>query len=78
VLTLPAKVFSETYFTFWIVIAMMWGICASAVCICLPIYEAREVIYAVCQGKSFAEQQAEDPSTMPDKEMGVAAPVARA
>jgi len=52
VLALPAKVFSQGYFTFWIIIAMIWGIVASVVCIVLPIYEAMDVIMNVitCSG----------------------------
>ncbi|CAI5963936.1 unnamed protein product [Closterium sp. NIES-64] len=38
-LALPAGVFSLGYFTFWVVIAITWGVIASAVIIFLPVYE---------------------------------------
>lgn len=46
-LALPAKVFSQGYFTFWIILAMVWGVIASAICIIAPIWEAREVWWLV-------------------------------
>ncbi|GLC42948.1 hypothetical protein PLESTB_000288800 [Pleodorina starrii] len=51
ILALPAKVFSQGYFTFWVIIAMIWGIVASVICIVLPIVEASDVIFAACKGK---------------------------
>jgi len=39
-LALPAGVFSQAYFTMWIVIALIWGLCASACCIFYPVFEA--------------------------------------
>ncbi|GIL54634.1 hypothetical protein Vafri_10364 [Volvox africanus] len=51
VLTLPAKVFNQGYFTFWVILAMIWGIVASVVCIVLPIVEASDVIFGACSGK---------------------------
>ncbi|GLC49761.1 hypothetical protein PLESTB_000288700 [Pleodorina starrii] len=50
ILALPAKVFSQGYFTFWVIIAMIWGIVASVICIVLPIVEASDVIFAACKG----------------------------
>ncbi|KAG2435987.1 hypothetical protein HYH02_011700 [Chlamydomonas schloesseri] len=52
ILALPAKVFSEGYFTFWIIIAMIWGIVASVVCIVLPVWEASDVIVNFFRWKS--------------------------
>eukprot|EP00775_Hariotina_reticulata_P003269 gene3269-3546_t len=39
-LALPAGVFSKSYFTMWIIIALVWGLLASACCIFYPIVEA--------------------------------------
>ncbi|GLI71221.1 hypothetical protein VaNZ11_016286 [Volvox africanus] len=50
-LTLPAKVFNQSYFTFWVVLAMIWGIVASVICIVLPIVEASDVILGAFSGK---------------------------
>lgn len=40
-LALPAKIFPQPYFTMWIVIAIIWGLIASFICIVLPIWEAK-------------------------------------
>lgn len=47
VLALPAKVFSEGYFTFWVIIAMIWGISAAIVIVVLPLYEAKDQLSRV-------------------------------
>lgn len=47
VLALPATVFSEGYFTFWVIISFIWGIAAAIVIICLPLYESRDAIITV-------------------------------
>ncbi len=39
-LTLPAKVFTKGYFTFWVILSMIWGLGAAFSCIVLPVYEA--------------------------------------
>ncbi|KAI5057012.1 hypothetical protein GOP47_0028830 [Adiantum capillus-veneris] len=44
VMSLPAKVFSSGYFTFWAVIAILWGTIGSVIIILLPIYESWESI----------------------------------
>ncbi|GFR49725.1 hypothetical protein Agub_g11881, partial [Astrephomene gubernaculifera] len=50
-LALPARVFSQEYFTFWVMVAMVWGIVASAVCIMLPVIEASDLVLAVLRGR---------------------------
>ncbi len=62
VLALPAKVFSEGYFTFWVIIAMIWGIVASVVCIVLPIFEAKDMIVMVLTGKKHSPSAAAEES----------------
>lgn len=46
-LALPAMDFSKGYFTFWVVISMIWGIVGTVVIVLLPLYEAREGINTV-------------------------------
>ncbi|KAG9131565.1 hypothetical protein Leryth_015123 [Lithospermum erythrorhizon] len=48
--TLPAGEFSKGYFTFWAVIAIMWGTIGSAVIIALPIIESWTAIQSVLLG----------------------------
>ena len=60
ILALPAKVFSEGYFTMWVVIAMIWGIVASTVCIVLPVFEARHMILMVLSGKKHIPSTVEE------------------
>jgi hypothetical protein len=40
-LALPAGNFSLGYFTFWVVLSMMWGMVASLIIVLLPIWEYR-------------------------------------
>lgn len=40
ILTIPVGVFSEGYFTFWVAIAIIWGIIASVLMIFLPVLES--------------------------------------
>jgi hypothetical protein len=47
-LTLPAGVFSKGYFTFWIVLSLIWGLIATVIATFLPIWEARDSLIAVC------------------------------
>ncbi|EFJ41619.1 hypothetical protein VOLCADRAFT_68028, partial [Volvox carteri f. nagariensis] len=54
ILALPAGVFSEAYFTFWVMVALVWGIVASAVCIMLPVIEASDVVVAVLRGRRLS------------------------
>ncbi|CAI5469426.1 unnamed protein product [Closterium sp. Yama58-4] len=49
-LALPAGVFSLGYFTFWVVIAITWGVVASAVIIFLPVYENWRGLWLVLDG----------------------------
>ena len=43
-------VFSEGYFTMWVIIALAWGLLATVVIIVLPLYESREVLGNVIKG----------------------------
>lgn len=50
ILSLPAKVFSSGYFTFWAVISIAWGTIGSLVIIILPLIESRETLVSVLLG----------------------------
>jgi SSS family transporter len=50
VFALPAKVFSQGYFTFWAAIAIIWGTVGSLVIIILPLYESWETIWFILKG----------------------------
>ena len=49
-LSLPEGVFNKGYFSFWVFISVMWGFCAAAVIIVLPIYESWDDIMKVYVG----------------------------
>eukprot|EP00249_Psilotum_nudum_P005971 c19366_g1_i1 orf=48-2024(+) len=46
-LTLPAGDFPKNYFSFWIIISMLWALIATIVCIFLPLLESRNAIIHV-------------------------------
>ncbi|KAG0570237.1 hypothetical protein M758_6G141600 [Ceratodon purpureus] len=50
IFALPAKVFSEGYFTFWASIAIIWGTVGSAVIIIMPLYESWDTISFIFMG----------------------------
>ena len=50
VLTLPAGVFSKSYFTFWVILSIIWGLVAAAIGVGLPLWESREAIGAILKG----------------------------
>lgn len=47
VLTIPAGVFPEGYFTFWVAVSITWGILACLAMIFLPLWESRGAILGV-------------------------------
>ncbi|KAK1864694.1 hypothetical protein I4F81_007238 [Pyropia yezoensis] len=46
-LALPAGVFSKGYFTFWVVLSIIWGIMATGAMVLLPVWESRSSILGV-------------------------------
>ena len=56
-LALPAGVFSKGYFTMWIIIALVWGVAATATTLLLPLWESREHIMKVLRGGRDAKMQ---------------------
>jgi SSS family transporter len=49
-LTLPAGVFSKSYFTFWVILSIIWALLATVVGIVLPFWESKEAIGAILKG----------------------------
>ena len=49
-LTLPLGAFPVEYFCFWVAIAIVWGLVASAIVIGLPLWESRDSFLLVCKG----------------------------
>ena len=49
-LTLPVGVFPVEYFSYWIAIAIVWGLVASVIVIGLPLWESRHSFYLVAKG----------------------------
>ncbi|KAK9808723.1 hypothetical protein WJX72_002523 [[Myrmecia] bisecta] len=46
-LALPAGVFNEGYFTFWVVLSMIWGLIATIIATFLPIWESRDSLKSI-------------------------------
>ena len=49
-LSVPAGVFTKSYFAFWVFIALLWGLVATFVIIMLPLYESYDQIMLVLYG----------------------------
>jgi hypothetical protein len=67
ILSVPAGVFSRTYFAFWVLIAIAWGFGAAIIITVLPLSESSEDITRVLSGMIAAVagkemRQAEDPN----------------
>lgn len=83
ILALPAGVFSQSYFTMWVVIALIWGLLASACCILYPIVEAGSHILNIlghlvrCQTQESRDEAVLDTvkDVMPPQDMVGAHPV---
>lgn len=52
-LTLPARIFSKSYFTFWVVLSFTWGIASCLAMVILPLVESRQSIITVVSGGKF-------------------------
>merc|ERR1712151_252988 len=50
VLSIPAGVFSQSYFAFWVMVSIAWGFGAAGVIALLPIYESKEELGAIFSG----------------------------
>jgi hypothetical protein len=72
-LSVPAGVFSRSYFAFWVLVAIGWGFGAAIVLTVLPLTESAEDINMVLSGMYYAlmckeAPQAIDPATLEAKE----------
>lgn len=50
VLSLPAGVFSEGYFDFWVALSILWGLVSTMFVVFLPLYESKDAIVNVFKG----------------------------
>ncbi len=49
-LSIPAQVFTESYFSFWVLVSIAWGFGAAIVISFLPLFESQDEIGNVCSG----------------------------
>jgi hypothetical protein len=74
ILSVPAGVFTRSYFAFWVLVAIAWGFGAAVVITVLPLTESAEDIDTVLSGMFNAlfrrePMRAEDPNAAPAKEV---------
>eukprot|EP00986_Skeletonema_menzelii_P021360 scaffold34265_cov223-Skeletonema_menzelii.AAC.1 len=74
ILSIPAQVFSESYFAFWVLVSIAWGFGAAIVITFLPLFESQDEIGKVCSGignflmcKKTTEEYAEEPAKEVDE-----------
>lgn len=65
VLSLPTRVFPKGYFFFWVVIAFIWGIAATAAMVILPVVEAVPGILKMLKKTPDTKDVAEIDETVP-------------
>eukprot|EP00816_Leptocylindrus_hargravesii_P005076 CAMPEP_0196810538 /NCGR_PEP_ID=MMETSP1362-20130617/11390_1 /TAXON_ID=163516 /ORGANISM="Leptocylindrus danicus, Strain CCMP1856" /LENGTH=681 /DNA_ID=CAMNT_0042185577 /DNA_START=35 /DNA_END=2080 /DNA_ORIENTATION=+ len=58
-LSIPAGVFTESYFAFWVLVAIVWGFGSACVITFLPIFESQDDIIDVFEGM-FGMRKEED------------------
>ena len=51
------------YFTFWVILSLVWGLCATVVATLLPIWESRAAL--INMGRHFLGKGSKTPSTPP-------------
>ena len=56
-LSLPPRVFPKGYFTFWVVIAFIWGISATAAMVILPVWEAKDALIGLFKKSGVREDE---------------------
>jgi hypothetical protein len=71
ILSIPAQIFTESYFAFWVLVSIAWGFGAAIVITFLPLFESQDEIGKVCSGmlnyflckkvdgEHYAEEEAE-------------------
>eukprot|EP00890_Picochlorum_soloecismus_P004015 jgi/Picsp_1/4614/NSC_01984-R1_urea active transporter-like protein len=50
VLTLPAGVFSKGYFTFWVILSLIWGLVATIAGFGVPLWESKDALFKIIVG----------------------------
>jgi hypothetical protein len=77
VLSVPAEIFTEAYFAFWVLVAIAWGFGAALTITFLPLFESQEEIgqvfsgifnYLMCK-KGDAANYAEEEAVSAEKEV---------
>ena len=68
-LSIPARVFTQKYFAFWVLVAIAWGFGAAIVITLLPLVESSEEILTALSGMYYYVRgkeapQAKDPAEM--------------
>merc|ERR1712048_10514 len=76
VLSLPAGVFSEGYFSMWVFISIAWSFVATFVIVVLPVYESADSILTVCLFILGKEKTSVGPRTPASKEPASKEPAA--
>eukprot|EP00931_Biecheleriopsis_adriatica_P103353 TRINITY_DN781_c0_g1_i6.p1 TRINITY_DN781_c0_g1~~TRINITY_DN781_c0_g1_i6.p1 ORF type:complete len:686 (+),score=149.75 TRINITY_DN781_c0_g1_i6:132-2189(+) len=77
-LSLPAGVFTQDYFAFWVFVSIAWSFVATAVIIALPIYESKDAIIGVCYylaGKQKPTSEKTEAAAPASEEVKEVAPV---
>lgn len=59
--TIVVGVFSKSYFTFWVILSIAWGMLATAAMVILPVWESRNSILGVLTLGKFGVGVAEPP-----------------
>ncbi|MGK3754485.1 MAG: hypothetical protein ACI8RD_006794 [Bacillariaceae sp.] len=72
-LSVPAGVFTKTYFSFWVLVAIAWGFGAAIIITFLPLIESAEEISTALSGLWYMitcreAPQAVDPETLEEQE----------
>ena len=72
-LSVPAGVFTKTYFSFWVLVAIAWGFGAAIVITLLPLIESAEEINTALSGLWYMftcreAPQAVDPDNLEEQE----------
>ena len=70
-LSVPAGVFTESYFAFWVLVAILWGFGAALVITILPLIESSDEILAVFSGMAGGKGEEEDEPEKEDDEVPV-------
>jgi SSS family transporter len=50
ILSIPAQIFTQSYFAFWVLVSIAWGFGAAITIFFLPLFESQDEIGKVCSG----------------------------